>query len=174
MKHFFLLILGMSIMFCFQYSALGAEPLKIGVVDIQKFQNKSMAVQKAKAILKRKFSAKQKRLDKEKNELRKIEEEFKKQGMMLSLDAKEDKKREVEKKRRFYKYFFEDLSQEMKDDEVETTKKIGKDLEKIVIKVGKKEGYTLILEKRTLGLLFYSDAIDITDQVTKAYDRMKQ
>ncbi len=174
MKHFFLLILGMSIMFCFQARALGADPLKIGVVDIQKFQNKSLAVQKAQAIFKRKVDAKRKRLDKEKNELRQLEEEFKKQSMMLSLDAKEDKKREVEKKKRFYKYFFEDLSQEMKDDEVETTKRIGKELEKIVIKIGKKEGYTLILEKRTLGLLFYGEAIDITDQVTKAYDRMKQ
>ncbi|MDP6178826.1 MAG: OmpH family outer membrane protein [Desulfatiglandales bacterium] len=174
MKHFFLLILGMPIMFCFQYSALGADPPKIGVVDIQKLQNKSMAIQKAKAILKKKFNAKQKRLDKEKNELHRIEEEFKKQSMMLSLDAKEDKKREVEKKKRFYKYFFEELSQEMKDDEVETKKRIGKELEKIVIKIGKKEGYTLIFEKRALGLLFFSDAIDITDQMTKEYDRMKQ
>jgi Skp family chaperone for outer membrane proteins len=62
----------------------------------------------------------------------------------------------------------------MKDDEVETKKRIGKELEKIVIKIGKKEGYTLIFEKRALGLLFFSDAIDITDQMTKEYDRMKQ
>ena len=38
--------------------------------------------------------------------------------------------------------------------------------------IAEKEAYTIILEKRTLGLVFYDDAIDLTEQVVKAYDMM--
>jgi len=171
------LILVMSIIFffhCFNSNALGARAFKIGVVDIQEFQKKSKGFRKMKAQLKKKYDAMQQKLAKVKGELQSLEEEFKKQSMMLSLDAKEDKRRPLDKKRRYYKYLYEDLAQEMKSAEVEATRRIGKELEKIVKKIGEGEGYTLILEKRTLGLIYYNDTIDITDRVTKAYDRMKQ
>ena len=174
MKHLLRLILGLLIIFSFQFDALGTDYSKIGVVDMQKFQKNSRAFQKTREELKKKFGAMQKKLDEEKRALLKIEEDFKKQSMMLSLDAQEGKKRELEKKRLYYRYLHEDFSQEMKYSEMEATKAIGKELEKIVQKIGKKEGYMLILEKRMLGLIYYSDTIDITEQVTKAYDKMKQ
>jgi outer membrane protein len=154
--------------------ALGAKSSKIAVVDIQKLQSKSTTFQKERAKLKKTFDAMQKKLDAEKKALLKLEEDFKKQSMMLSLDAQEDKKRDLEKKRRYYKYLYEDLTQEMKNAEIQVTKKIGKDLQVIVKKVAEKEGYILILERRTIGLLFYDDVIDITDQVTEIYDRSKK
>ncbi len=152
--------------------ALAAPPAatKIGVVDMQKFQKKSKAFQILSDKLRKKFEATQKKLDDERNALLKLEEEFKKQSMMLSLDAQEDKKRVLEKKRRYYKYLVEDYTDEMKEMEAEATKAIGKDLEKIVSKMAEKDGYIIILEKRTLGLVYYNDAIDITDRVVDAYD----
>ncbi len=60
----------------------------------------------------------------------------------------------------------------MKEEEKEATKKVGKDLEKILEKMALDKGYILILERRTIGLIYYAHAIDITDEVTKAYDKM--
>lgn len=174
MKRFFQLILGISIIFFFQQSSFGADTYKIGVIDVQKLEKDSVAFQKKRAEVKKKFDALQKKLDAEKAELLKMEEDLNKQEMMLSLDAKEDKRRELEKKKRHYKYIYDDYTQEMKDLQVETTREIGKDLEKVVKKIGEGEGYILILEKRTVGLVYYKDEIDITDQVTKAYDKLKQ
>jgi len=174
MKYFFRLILAVSIIFCFHYNALGADHQKIGVVDIQELQTKSKVFQRERAKLKKTFDAMQKKLDEEKTALLKLEEDFRKQSMMLSLDAKEDKKRELEKKRRYYKYLFEDFTQEMKDAETQATKKTFKELEKVVDKIAVDEGYIIILEKRTPGLIFYNDAIDITDHVAEAYDKMPQ
>jgi len=173
MRYFFPSILGIIIILAFQCHSLGAEYGKTAVVDIKEFQKNSRAFQKTREILKNKFETLQKKLDEEKRKLLKIEEEFQKQSMMLSLDAQEDKQKELEKKRRYYKYLYEDLAQEMKDAEIEATKKVGKELEKIVTEIGKKEGYILILERRTVGLIYYDDSIDITDQVTKLYDKMK-
>lgn len=147
-----------------------AQAMKIGVVDMQKFQKRSKGFQSLSAKLKTKFDALQQKLDTERNALAKLEDDFKKQSMMLSLDAQEDKKRELDKKRRYFKYLYEELTMEMKELEQEATGDIGKELEKVVKKLAEKEGYTLILEKRTLGLIFYSTAVDITDRVADAYD----
>jgi len=102
----------------------------------------------------------------------KLDEELKKQSMMLSLDAQEDKKRELEKKQRQFKFMYDEFSQEMKDTEMEAIKKVMKELEKVVEKIGEKEGYTIILERRTLGLLYFNNTIDLTDRVTDAYDKL--
>ena len=93
---------------------------------------------------------------------------------MLSLDAKEDKKRELERKKRHFKYLYEDYTQEMKDAEQEATKRVGKALEKIVEKIAAEKGYILIFERRTIGLIYFDNAIDITDQVTKDYDKTQK
>lgn len=175
MRRVFPYLLSFCVAFLLVTDTLGAQTTsyRIGVVDIQKFQKKSKNFQSISTRLKKKFDAMQQKLDDERNALLKMEDDFKKQSMMLSLDAQEDKKRDLEKKRRYYKYIFEDLSQEMKDVETEATGDIGKELEKVVKKIAEKDGYTLILEKRTLGLIYYSDVIDITDRVVDAYDASK-
>ena len=174
MKRSLAVSLGVLITFMVSASALGADALKVGVVDIQQFQKTSKQFQKIGSELKQKFEQLQKKLDQEKKALQKLEEDFTKQSMMLSLDAKEDKKRELEKKRRYYKYLYEDYTAEMKNSEREATRMVGKELEKAVRKIGSKEKFTMILEKRTVGLLYFEDKIDITEKVVKLYDQMKK
>jgi outer membrane protein len=160
-----------TVVLCFQAQGFGANVGKVGVVDMETFQEKSKAFEKVRQELKAKFDGLQQKLDKEKDELLKVEEEFKKQSMMLSLDAKEDKRKDLEKKQRQYKFMADEFTREMKDAELEVRKRVGKEVEKVVGEIGKKEGYTIILERSTFGLLYYDAAIDITDQVVKAYDQ---
>jgi len=154
-----------------QPAPLAAQAVKIGVVDLQRFQKNSKAFQKASVSVKKKFDDMQQKLNDERNAVAKLDEEFKKQSMMLSLDAQEDKKRELDKKQRQFKFMYDEFTQEMKDTEMDAIKKIMKELEKIVEKMAEKEGYTIIFERRTLGLLYFNNAIDLTDRVTDAYDK---
>jgi len=154
-----------------QPTSLAAQTVKFGVVDLQKLQKNSKAFQKASLGVKKKFDDMQQKLNDERNALAKLEDEFKKQSMMLSLDAQEDKKRELDKKQRQFKFMYDEYSQDMKDTEMEAIKKVMKELEKIVEKIGEKEGYTIIFERRTLGLLYFNNTIDLTDRVTEAYDK---
>lgn len=173
MKHFFSLLVGFMFIFGYQYYALSADNFKFAVVDMQKLQEKSKSFQEIRKALRQKYDALQKKLDTEKNELLKMEEELKKQAIMLSLDVKEDKQKELVKKKRHYKYLAEEFTQEMRQAELEATKRFGKEIEKVVGKIGKRKGYTVILGKRTMGLIYYDDAIDITNEVIKAYDQRK-
>ena len=166
-------ILAIGLFFLFQGVAHGAGPLKIGVVDMNLLQHKSASFKKVRGSLEKKVKAMQQKLDTEKSSLLKMEEEFKKQSMMLSLDAQEDKRAELEKKRRYYKYLYEDFTIEMKNLEKNAKAKIGKELNDILKKIAADQGFSIIFERRTIGLLFYDDAIDITDQVVKVYDAKK-
>jgi outer membrane protein len=172
MKGLICVLLGLLTMVFLQPAPLAAQNVKVGVVDLQKFQKNSKAFQKASVGVKKKFDDMQQKLNDERNAVAKLDEELKKQSMMLSLDAQEDKKRELEKKQRQFKFMYDEFSQEMKDTEMEAIKKVMKELEKVVEKIGEKEGYTIILERRTLGLLYFNNTIDLTDRVTDAYDKL--
>jgi outer membrane protein len=171
MKGLIYVLLGLFTVVLLQPAPLAAQTVKVGVVDLQKFQKNSKAYQKASLVVKKKFDDMQQKLNDERSALAKLEDEFKKQSMMLSLDAQEDKKRELDKKQRQFKFMYDEYSQEMKDTEMEAIKKVMKELEKVVEEMGKKEGYTIILERRTLGLLYFNNAVDLTDRVTEAYDK---
>jgi outer membrane protein len=174
MKRVFYLFAAVFLLLGFQHSAVWAEKAKFGIVDIERFQEESKAFQKIKGELKAKFDSLQEELDKKKSELLEIEAELKKQSMMLSLDAKEDKRRELERKRRHYKYLAEDSTEEMKQAQLDARKELAKELEKVVNMIGEQEGFTMIIEKRTIGLVYFDKAIDITDRVIKAYDKLSK
>ncbi|MCF8060943.1 MAG: OmpH family outer membrane protein [Deltaproteobacteria bacterium] len=151
-----------------------AADVKIGVVDVKEFQKKSTTFQKIRGELKGKFEALQQKLEEEKQALMKLEEDFRKQSMMLSLGARDDKRNELEKKRRYYKYLYEDLSEQMKDAERDATRRVLQELEDVVTDIAEKEGFTLILERNSPGMIHVDDSINITDRVTQAYDRANQ
>ena len=174
MKRISILFFCVSLLFCLQNRIVWAGGVKIGVLNMKELQQNSVRFQKIREELKKKFNALQKKLDGERAQIAKIEEELKKQSMMLSLDAKEDKEMELGKRTRHYKYMYGEVTQEMKDAEFEATRKVGKEIEKIVEKMSQKERYTIILEAGTMGLVYYDDAIDITKQVTEAYDKLSK
>ena len=171
MKGLIGVLLGLLAVVFLQPAPLAAQNVKVGVVDLQKFQKNSKAFQRASLVVKKKFDDMQQKLNDERNAVGKLDEELKKQSMMLSLDAQEDKKRDFEKKQRQFKFTYDEYTQEMKETEMEAIKKVMKELEKVVEEMGKKEGYTIILERRTLGLLYFNNTIDLTDRVTEAYDK---
>ena len=174
MKRFAVILFVLLVPFCFSQAAFSADQVKVAIVDMAKFQQKSIAFQKIRNELRSKLQALQDKLDSEKTSLIKLEEELQKQSMMLSLDAKESKQQELEKKRRYYKYLYDELSIEMKGAEAEATKAVAKEINKVVDRIGKGSGYTIIFEKNMPGLVYFDDAIDITDEVIKSYDRSKK
>jgi Skp family chaperone for outer membrane proteins len=44
----------------------------------------------------------------------------------------------------------------------------------VVSEIGKKEGFSLIFERRSGGLMYVSEAVDISLQVLKAYNESKK
>lgn len=159
----------------FSWIALSANALsadvKIGVVDLQRCIQESQEGKRIAKELEAKKAALQKKIDQKQDELAKLKDELEKKGMMLSLDAQEDKRKEFERKRREFQFLYEDLSEEMRQAEAEARRKILNDLEKVVQELGKKEGIAIIFERRSSGIMFVDGALDLTDKAIKAYDQ---
>ena len=159
--------------FFFHQSALAAESLKIGVLDLQKCIDQSNEGKRLYQSLKLKHDTMQQKLNEEQNELAQLQKEIEKQSLMLSLDAKEDKQKEFERKRRDLGYLIQDLNEEMNKAEANARKQILKDLEEIVKKIARKGEYHIILERRSGGIMFSADTLDVTDQVLEEYNKVK-
>ena len=144
---------------------------KVGLVDLQTCLQKSKEGQKVVKMLKKKKDDFQKRIDAMQRELVELKKTLDKQAMMLSMDAKEDKKRIIERKDRELRYLIKDLNEEMIRMQEKEKNRIFKELEKIIKTIGSEENYTLIVEKQVGGVLYWSKSIDITDQLIKAYDQ---
>ena len=153
---------------------LGEDFTKVGLIDLQRCLKESKEGQKIFQILRKKKDDLQRQLDTRQRELLELRKELDKQSMMLSMDAQEDKKRTIERKTRELEYLYKDLNEEMVRTQEKEKKRIFEELGKIIEKIGSEGNYALIMEKRAGGALYRSKSIDITDQVIKDYDQMKE
>ena len=169
MKNFFRFIFMIMIVLGFQHSALAQDNVKIGVVDIQKIQEESLAFEKERNKLQQVLEAKQKELVDEQNALRKLEEDYQKQSMMLSLEAQEEKKREYDAKSRYLQYLKDDYTATAQQLQASTLTRLQIELSGVIKEIGLKGNYTIIVEKRAT--LYHEGVIDITAEVISAYDK---
>lgn len=153
--------------------AWAAPATKFGVLNMQRFQEKSTRFQGLREEMRKKTAKLEDQLEKEKQDVLRLEDELRKQSMMLSLDAKEDKQKELAKKTRHYKFMYDEFIQEMKEMEGEATRRLEDQIQGVVDKIGKRDGYTLILDTRLLGLLYYDQQVEVTDEVIKGFDALK-
>src|SRR4051812_13070377 len=79
-----------------------AEDLKIATVDMQKALQSVEAGKKAKAQLEKEFSQLKKQIENEETALKKMDEEFKKQSLVMNDEARAKKQGELQE--RFMKY----------------------------------------------------------------------
>lgn len=163
-----------ALILCVHGMAFGQELTRLGVIDLQRCLQESMEGKRATELLKQKKAELQSKLNEKQQELMGLRREFEKQSMMLSMDAQETKRRVVERKARELEYYLQDLNEEMARAQDREKKRIFDELGTVIETIGSEGGYAMILEKRSGGVLYWNKAIDITDQVIEAYDKLKQ
>jgi outer membrane protein len=147
----------------------GAAAGKIGVIDLQKVLRTSAAGQAAQKTIADKAQAFQKTMQSRQNDLKKLNDEFEKQKMMLSKEAIADKERDLQQKVKDFQRFGKDAQEELQQEDRQATSRILDEVAKIVKDLGVKQGYDLIVEKSTT--LYAPESVDMTDAVIKAYDK---
>ncbi len=172
MKHLISLFVGVVFLFSFQLNAFGDDNCKIGVFSMQKIQQTSSAFQKLSKSYEKKLEPLKNELEQLQAGLMALREELQKQGGMLNQQAKMDKAKQMGKKERQLEYLMNEFRQETKVAEMEIKRSLFGDLMKVSEELSKKEGYTIIFEKGSGGLLYSSDSVDITDKISNAYDQM--
>ena len=155
-------------------SAVAAD-LKIGVLEPQKVLDGTRNGKKIKDSLQEYLKSRQKIIDLEEEELKKIEEDLVKQSAVLSAEAKKDKEESFRKRYMEYQRKVNQLTQEVQNKKKEVLEEFNKSLEQIVKTIADKEKLSLVVEKGDNGagaLVVYSHpSLDITDRVIKELDK---
>ena len=155
------------------YPADSQATTKIAVIDMQKVMRESHAGKAAMEKLNKKFEKLREELKKKQEELKAFKDDLEKKAPLLSEEARAEKERQYKKMLREFKDQSDDAQFEMRQAESRTMEPILKELEKVVTKIGKEKGYSLILENKMPGIYYVSPDADITDEIIKAYDEMK-
>ena len=154
-------------------SPLAAE-LKIGCVDVQRAINECQAGKEAKKAIAKEVEKYQRLIVEKQKELQTMKESLDKQGPMLNPEARAGKEKEYQNKVREFQRWGEDSQNEIKLKTGEMERTIAMGLQKVIQKMGAEDGYTLILEKNEMIVLFAHKAIDVTDRVIKVFDAQKK
>ena len=148
-----------------------ANDLKIGVVDFQKSLNSVNEGKRAKKNLESEFKRKQKQLEIQQEELKKMRDNLKNQAAVLSEEKLRTKQAAFQQKFMDLRKKAVEYQQEMAKKEAEMSNKILGQLRAIVEDLGKKEGFTLIVERSGDPVLYVDGKEDLTDRVVKLYNK---
>ena len=147
-----------------------AQNLKVGYVDLQQALNKVDDGKTAKARLKKDFDAKQKELNSQQEQVKKLKEQIESQPM-LSEDAKRGKVMEMQKKMYELQQLYVALQGDLAKAEAKATKDIFDKMGKIIEGIAKEKGYDLVLERTESAILFAKEGMDLTDELIKRYNK---
>ncbi len=151
----------------FFVSAYGADT-KIGIIDFQKVLRESKGGKAAKAEIETKGKGMEKNLRDQGEQLEKLKKKLEAEAMVMSKEVREEKEREFRIKVGDFKALQKKYADELRDFEGEIIKRVQKDVFDIVEAIGRSGNFQLILEKGAV--LYYPDALDVTDELIKRYN----
>ena len=148
-----------------------AELMKIGYIDLQRIVYESEAGKKAKSELDALIKSKQAVVDEKRKTLEKLKSDLEKQASALSPEARKAKQDEYEKNEREFLRFAQDSETELRKKDAELKEMIVKEVFELMDKIGKEEGYTMILDRSMV--IYGNKEIDITNIIIKKYNESK-
>ncbi len=161
-----------TLLFTLLLPSLLLAGVKIGYVDINKVINESKAGKEIKRQFVEYMNSVQNQLKALQEEINKLKEEIQTKGRFMDEETLKKKRLELERKMSDYKILYQDAQRELRQRDQQASEKVMGMLKKIIEKIGKKEGFTIILEKTQSAILYASPKIDLTDRVLKAFDEM--
>ena len=102
-----------------------------------------------------------------------LQEELESQRFVLSQSALEERAIEVEKQKRELEREVSAARDDLQIQERKLLKPVLDKWEKAVSELGKEKNFDVILDRGTPGVLFYKDALDVTDLVVQRVNKMQ-
>jgi len=147
--------------------------IKIAIMNVQKVLVQSEAGMKAKTVFEQKNQELQTSLQADQKALQELQQEIEKKSSVWSKEKKDEQVLEFNRMRRDLNTKTEDARIEMKRLQDKELEPIVKVLEKVVDDYGANENYTMILDSKS-GVIYYDQAIDISDALIKELNKAMQ
>lgn len=151
-------------------SSYGADVAKIGVVDFQKIIDTSSAGKMATAEINRRGREMEASLKKKGEEIEATKKKLEREALVMSQEKRAQKEREIRISINDFKSLKQQYMADFKQHEKKLLSRIQNEVLDLVKKMGKKEGFLAIFEKREAGIMYSPESIDITDRLIQKYN----
>ena len=150
-----------------------ADEIKIATVDMQKALQSSEAGKKALSQLEKEFNDKKKQLQAEEASIKKMGEEFRKQSLVMSDEARGKKQGELQDRIMKFQQTTAKSQQDIQQRQMDLTQPLVGKLRTIIADIAKQKGYSMVLEKNEQTVLFSQEKDDLTTDVVTSFNKSK-
>ena len=148
--------------------AVGADIAKIGIVDFQRILTESEAGKDIQAQLQKRGREMETDIRALGNEIEELREQLNRESMVMSRNKREEKQRELDIKKYDFQSKQKQYQSQLRELESSLLEKLQTEIFALTEKIGKEEGYLLIIEKSAA--IYYPNSIDITDKLIEKYN----
>ena len=156
--------------------ALGADSVKVAVMDQQLVIERSKAGKRALDDMKAYQATRQKIINADDQELKELEQTI--QDGKLSETAKQEKQNQFQAKLEAYQRRLADFNREIQQKQRELVAEYMKKVQDAAQVVAQREGYIAIIDRGNEAMIriviYYQQGLDVTDQVVKEFDKQNK
>jgi outer membrane protein len=154
----------------FVQSAVWAES-RIAAVDINNLMEQAPQAQSASDKMKKRFAGREKELVAEREKIRELEEQYKRDKDVISGSKREELEQSIRERLRDYKRESDNFTEDFSMARNEALDTLQDGVYKAIVSVAEKEKYDLVVSE---GVLYASDRVDITDKVLAELQALHQ
>lgn len=143
----------------------------VGLVDIQKVITSIKEGKSVQKNLEKSFNDKKALLKKDEEKIKKAQEDYKKQSMVLAEAARLNKERELQEMMMKLQNRTMEFQREIQKMEADLKKPLLEKLRPIIDEVSKSNGVAMTFELSAAPIVYAESKKDITEDVIKAYDK---
>jgi len=143
----------------------------VGLVDIQKIMTNIEQGKDVQKKLEKSFNDKKAVLKKDEEKIKKAQEDYKKQSMVLADSARLTKEREIQELMMKLQNKTMEYQKEIQKMEQDLKKPILEKLRPLIDEVSKTNGVSMTFELSAAPIVYAENKKDLSDEVIKAYDK---
>jgi outer membrane protein len=148
-----------------------ADSKPIGVIDTDRIANEYDLARDAKEQIQKFIRDLELEISEKERQLQRLAEELESQQMLLGEEALAAKRQEFENLRTEYFQFREQVEGRAEQEYTEKMGPIIDQVRTIAERLGKEEGFGLIIDSTALAVLYVDDSVDLTNEVLAALVR---
>jgi len=151
------------------FSMPAAAQMKVGVVNLQKALQDTAEIKKAEADLKARFGPRQDEIAAMEKEIAKLTQEAEANQAKYNEQAMNELLARIQNRQRQYQRNSQQLQDEVNRERQDILARVGKRFQDVVAKVAEEKGLDYVIDVNNL--LYNKPALDISAEVTAAYDK---
>lgn len=152
-------------------AVFGQERQKIGVMDFREVVLASKAGKAAKARLEKLAEKLTKEMKTEEAKLLARRKDLEAATSQLTSAQRQDRTATLEHDEAAFQRLLEDKTEELKDIETKSIQDLASQIELILKAYAVEKGFSIILEARRPGILYFNKNLDLSTELTKRFDR---